>query len=76
MRIGYQDNTGLYINREIFEQRLKATYTLKNLEKIKALAMGDNPWRTRNMPDTHEIFWFHKTENEYSIPLGMLGTEW
>lgn len=71
MYIWYQDNTGLYIQKDIFESRLKETYTLKNLTKVKLLSRWE-VWRARNLPDTYDIYTNHRQKELYQVPLGIL----
>lgn len=71
--IWYQDNSGLYINRDIFEAKLRWYYTLKNLKRIKMLAMWQT-WQARNEPEFYEHWWIQG--EQVKIPFGLLGSSW
>lgn len=71
--IWYQDNSGLYINRDIFEAKLRSLYSLRNLKRTKMLAMGQT-WQARNEPEYHEHWWVQW--DQVKIPFGLLGSSW
>lgn len=69
----FQDNTWLYIEKDVFNKVLKKSYTLQNLEKQKLISRKEI-YRSKNMPDFHEHYWIQP--QWIKIPLGLLGTEW
>jgi len=74
MYIWYQDDLGVFINRDYFDANLKDRYTLKNLEKVKLLQR--NEWRARNMPDFFEMYTYKFSQWVVQVPPGILSDEW
>lgn len=65
--------TWIFIQHKPFEQKLKASYTLKNLERIKLIQSWDR-YRHRTMPEFLKIF--RESELGYQVPPGILWTLW
>lgn len=73
--LGYQDNTGLYVSAEKWDDTLTKMYTLRNLYRDYLIRQGDL-WMWRGMPEFHKMYKPDHLKGRVKIPLGILGTTW